>query len=369
MGTYPGVQAPLCRGARATGGGGFFLNPPVGAPVENGVKLERVQGIDAPGGITLVHWNRRTPRLLRFKAMPLYKWLIKQEIRKVERAIGAPIDLLWSFEPNTFPDLAAFRANHSLFMPVDPLSLPAQVHCAAQSDLIVSVSNEILANFAADRFGGRTLLVDHGISRAFEAEAQKPAPPRRLGAPVHAGFFGNLDRPIVNHRVFAQLARDHRDVQFHFWGPFNEGGPFDRALGGHSNVIAHGPLGKAELVQAVRSIDVFPLIYGVDEHTYDRSNAHKILEYLCMGKVIVSSQIARYRGRPDLLRSPASGDDDDIPALFAQTLTELDHANAPEKIGARKAYALQHTYRAQLQRIEAALAARVTAKRAENRAA
>ncbi|MEM6898337.1 MAG: hypothetical protein AAF583_01005 [Pseudomonadota bacterium] len=336
----------------------LFLNPPSKSEVMDGVAIEPVDENFGPGSISVIHWNRHSPVTLRFKAPSIYKQMIKRDIRRIFAAIDRRIDLLWSFDPNTFPDLTVFDAGTVLYMPVDPLSQSAQVNCAKGADLIVSISKEILDNFEKPQFKGRTLLVDHGISRAFEAEAKRAPRPRRGDEPIRAAFFGNLDRPIVNHKIFAQLAAAHRDVDFHFWGPFDTGGLFQQTLGGFENIIAHGALDKPDLVEAIRSIDVFLLIYGVDKHLYDRSNAHKILEYLSTGKVVVSSAIARYAGRFDLLRAPSSGKDEDIPALFADTISELDQANAPDLQSTRKAFALEHSYRSQLDRIEYALEAR-----------
>lgn len=331
-----------------------FLDPP--AAGAQGVTLREVSS-----NLSVASWALSTPKLLRFHAMALYRRLVRRDVRRIERAVG-PVDVVWAFDFNTFPDLDAFTAEALVFQPVDPIAPGAQVDCGLKADLVVSISSEILATFDEARFAGRKLLVDHGLSDEFAAEAGRPPVPPTPGAPVRAGFFGNLDRPVVNRAVFAELAAAHSDVEFHFWGPAAPDGPFRLTLGGMANVHWHGPVDKACLVEAVRPMDVLLLVYGTD-YTYDRSNAHKILEYLATGKVIVSSRIARYSGRPDLLRVPDDGDDAKIPALFAETIEALGLHNSPNAMAARKKYAARYSYRGIIAEIDARLAEALAALR------
>ncbi|TWT78408.1 hypothetical protein Pla123a_11990 [Posidoniimonas polymericola] len=332
-----------------------FLNPPCDEKLAGGVRC-RVLADYGPGRLTVIDWNRRTPIALRYKAMPIYRRLIQHEARRIRQEIDSSLDLLWAFDPNTFPDLSVFKAAHTLFMPVDPLSSDQQVRCGLSADLVVSVTPSILEQFDSPAFEGRKLLVGHGLCREFEAEARRPPSAATAGSPVRAGFFGNLDRPkVFDYGMFSSIVESHPQVEFHFWGPSSLNGEFQKTLADRPNVFPHGCVDKAALASQIRPIDVFLLIYGRNEHLFDRSNAHKILEYLCTGKVIVSSTIEAYEGRLDLLRAPRSGDDTELPLLFAQTVEELDSANSLKLARRRKAYALDHTYRAQLTKIEAAL--------------
>jgi len=332
-----------------------FLNPPVqwGAPVSIG---------EVANNLSVARWGLFAPTILRFHAMPLYRRLVKRDVRRIERAVGQ-VDLVWAFDFNTFPDLSTFNAETLVFQPVDPISAGPQVECGLSADLVVSISKEILSTFDDVRFGSRKLLVEHGLSSAFAAEAARAPVERQAGAPTRVGFFGNLDRAVLNHRTLAALAAQHPRAEFHFWGPAVPGGRFMKALSAYENVIWHGALSKAELVEAIRYMDVFLLVYGTD-YTYDRSNAHKLLEYLATGKVIVSSPISRYKDRPDLIVAPKADDDDDdaILPLFSAVLENLGFYNSRRAMAVRQAYAAQHTYRAVIEKIDQHLAQRVGAR-------
>jgi glycosyltransferase involved in cell wall biosynthesis len=156
------------------------------------------------------------------------------------------------------------------------------------------------------------------------------------------------------------------DAEFHFWGPYQisegdeiesaaESREFVRFLQHAPNVILHGPVASDVLAAGMRDIDCFVLSYSLHSTESDRSNSHKILEYLSTGQVVVSSRISSYAGREDLLRMPAGDDDSELPGLLRDTLSRLDEFNAPPLRGIRQAFALDNTYPKQVDRIRQAL--------------
>lgn len=329
----------------------FFLEPPVDG---------EGAGLDfrpAPGaqGVTLVSWRPGFPRRIRFHAYWLYRWLIAREARRIASSLGRAPDVVWCFDFNLFPDLGAFGAPLTIFHPVDPLSSRRQADIGLTADLIVSVSERILRNFADARFRGRTLLVNHGLASSFARLADEPAAP---GNGRQVGFFGNLDRRFINVRLLLRLAEAHREITFHFWGPCEASGLFRTVLASEPNVRLHGRVDKDALAVQAATMDAFILPYREDAQESDRSNSHKLLEYMSTGKITVACPLDCYADAPDLVRMPASDDDEAFMALFAETMGEIDTWNAPARCARRKAFAKDFSYAQNIARIERVLTER-----------
>jgi len=340
----------------------FFLDPPVAA-LAGGMDVARVS--EHPG-ISVVRYQPRVPLVLRFHARRMFDLLMLLEIGRILTAIGQPLDVLWSFEFNLFSDLRAFRAPLTLFHPVDPLSSPRHVSVATSADAVLSVSSLILSNFR--NLDTPSFFINHGLSESFAEVARSPV--RAAGSAdgvVRVGYAGNLTRPPVNRDVIRQMVSDNPLVEFNFWGPFDallepatavssEVSAFIGFLASRPNARLHGPVSAAVLAVELQQMDCMVLSYTIDRHESDRSNSHKILEYLSTGKVVVSSLISTYSDHRQLLRMPDNGDDALLPALLRDTLDRLDEFNAPDLQNARRQFALDNTYTRQLDRIDALVA-------------
>lgn len=332
----------------------YFLEPP-SAGVGADVRLRPAAGI---ANLAIVSWRPAFPRELRFHAYWLYRRLAAAEARRLARALPVRPDLVWSFDFNLFPDLSAFGAPLRVFHPVDPLSSPRQVDIGRSADLIISVSEPILANFADPVFAGRTLLVNHGLARPFAEMADAPweSPAR----PLNIGYFGNLDRQFLDVPTLAELARRWPRLTFHLWGPYECGGRVEQLLGPMANIRLHGRREKARLVEEIGGVDCFVLPYTKDDVVYDGSNSHKILEYLSTGRPVVSRPIAAYEGRRDLLAMTDAEGGEDFLAAFGAALQAWPRIASPELIAARKAHAKQFTYSANIRLIAKAMSERMS---------
>ncbi len=335
-----------------------FLEP----PADDGPRVLRLREHPTLDRLRIASWRPGFPRRLRFHAYPLYSWLIAREARKIARQIGGP-DLVWCFDFNLFPDLAAFGARESIFHPVDPLTSQRQVDIGASADLIISVSDRILASFTEARFGDRRLLVNHGLAEAFATLARSPAKPGAPNGP-HCGFFGNLDRAVIDIDRIEAIVRDHPDVTFHFWGPFSNEGAFGTRIADRPNVRAPGPLLKDELARQAADMDLFLLAYIDHPTESDRSNSHKLLEYMSTGKATVSTRMDCYQDDTDLVLMSQEPGDRDFGDLFARAILNIEEVNAPERMAKRKSFAGRYTYSANVAQIADALGA--AAKRPNN---
>ena len=276
-------------------------------------------------------------------------------------SIAAPIDIVWSFDVNLYSNLKAFEPRIAIFHPVDPVSLPHQVNVARSADAVFSVSEKILARFR--HLGVPVWFINHGLSRSFEEAARNPVACSSSESPRRVGYAGNLLRLPVNRPVIRSMVEENPDVEFHFWGPVEllsdspaEVSSFIAFLRNARNVHLHGVVSPAELATQLQRMDCMVLAYCEDARESDRSNSHKILEYLSTGKVIVSSRISTYESEPNLLRMSSTADDSDLPALLRDTLDRLGEFNSARLQALRRQFALENTYSKQLDRIESRLA-------------
>ena len=338
----------------------FFLGPPDDT-VDEGIRVEAAA--DTPG-LKILRYRLGIPPAVRIHMRPMFDLLLRRTISNIREATG-PVDVVWCFDFNLFADLGVFGAGLNIFHPVDRVSQQAHVDIGRSADAIFSVSELILSSFAdidVPRF-----FINHGLSDAFaRAASQSPDNSVRKSGPPRIGYAGNLTRPPLNRAVLRRMVTEAADAEFHFWGPYQisegdeiesaaESREFVRFLQHAPNVILHGPVASDVLAAGMRDIDCFVLSYSLHSTESDRSNSHKILEYLSTGKVVVSSRISSYAGREDLLRMPAGDDDSELPGLLRDTLSRLDEFNAPPLRRVRQAFALDNTYPKQVDRIRQAL--------------
>ncbi|AXI54102.1 hypothetical protein C1J05_06010 [Sulfitobacter sp. JL08] len=331
-----------------------FLQPPV-STLKPGTVVATESGIN---GISLISWTPFTPKILRFHAYGLYKWFIGREARQIGKAIGVDgkPDLLWCFDFNTFPDLRAFGATRVIYHPVDPLSDHKQARIGKTADLILSVSNRILTSFDGMLDLPPRHLVNHGIGSAFTNLARSPAFPRKDG-PIRCGYFGNMDRAVIDGNLIAATVAAQNGVEFHFWGPITKISPL-APLRSAPNCIFHGTVPKDALARAAADMDCFLVAYRADARESDLSNAHKLLEYFATGRTVIATPMDCYRDDPELLAMSSSSDLETFITHVAETFASLSTLNADTPAARRKAVALEHTYERNIARIDALLAVR-----------
>jgi glycosyltransferase involved in cell wall biosynthesis len=331
----------------------YFLQPPDWS-LPRGVR--RLHPCSAKG-VEVVQWRPLTPRWLRFHAFALYARLIRLDAKRISEFIGNEIDVVWCFDFNTFPDLRAFGAGFTIFHPVDPLSSPRHVAIGHTANLILGVSQKILDAFEGKGIVAPRVVVNHGIGHEFETLARSPAPPSKGGGAVRCGYFGNLDRSIINVDLLARIARENPSVEFHFWGPAREDGSIRATLSHTPNCHFHGTVDKQELARAASKMDCFVIAYVHDSAQSDRSNAHKLLEYFATGRVIVSTRMECYR-EPGLMEMSRAADDSDFPEVFASVVRNIEAYNNPELMAARMKVAGAYTYEGNVASIDALIVRR-----------
>jgi hypothetical protein len=98
-------------------------------------------------------------------------------------------------------------------------------------------------------------------------------------------------------------------------------------------------------------MDAFLFIYSPKKEMNGASNAHKLLEYISTGKVVISTHVSTYAGT-DLLLMCGPADEQALPGLFARAIRDLPVHNSVERQVNRIRYALDNTYARQIDRIQ-----------------
>ena len=333
----------------------YFLNPPDYQQKEY-IKVEKVPSIR---NLTIITYRPILPYFLRFHLRKIYDYLIRFEIRKLMKTLGEPFDIVWCFEGSLYGDLSYFKCKVSIFHSVDLIKHPYQIEIGSSADVILSVSPTILEKF--DRIDKPKFWVNHGLSPEFVEMAKKLT---RVSSPTNelkVGYIGNLMNSTIDKHTIIKVIEKHPQVQFHFVGPFelsqsNVGGSVDshefiHQLNKFQNVKLHGVMTKEELVKFMPSMDLFLLSYVHVEGQYDRSNAHKILEYLSTGKVLVANSIYVYRNHREIIQMLDENSEKDLLQLFDETISKLDYFNSSVLQAKRIEYALDNSYEKQVQRI------------------
>ncbi len=340
-----------------------FLNPPQDSLLGDSA-CEVVPGHP---GVRVLSYRRPWFYRLRFHVPRIHDWLLRRHVTGLLRRYHCAPDLVWCFDFNLLGDLSRLGADRSIFHPVDPLSDRRHLQPARTADLVLTVSSRIAGQLAAS--GREVHVVNHGLAAPFEQlgretlsglNSSSMAERGGLCRSRHrVGYAGNLGRRPVNRAVLRQIVAENPQVDFHFWGPAeaNSGAAseFIAYLIKQSNVTLHGAVSQHQLAEGFRTMDAFLLSYAADPTESDRSNSHKILEYLSTGKVVVSSRIQAYEDQAGLLMMSASETDADLPEIFAETIARLDEKNSVELQKARIEVALENSYDRQIDRIFALL--------------
>jgi hypothetical protein len=151
-------------------------------------------------------------------------------------------------------------------------------------------------------------------------------------------------------------------VEFHIVGPFvkesNLAGsgnktwedPFVEFLMSAANVRMYGSLMTVRTAEILQTMDMFLVCYDSERFADIVANPQKVLEYLSVGNVIVSSLLSDYKSDSDLILM--SDKNKDIPAIFKNTVNGLADYNTDALRKKRIDRALDHTYEKQLLKLE-----------------
>ncbi len=338
----------------------YFLNPPDNDHWSlRTARIEIKPESDQPG-LFIIHQQLYFPYKLKFHSRGTYNLLIKKQIRDILRAIHKPIDILWSFDiGNLFPLSFFDKKIFKIFHPVDEPPDSHAISAALDSDVLFSVTREIIEKYAAFKIPSQ--FINHGLSEDFLENDFHQSEPEH---PVNVALTGNFLRPDLDRNILLQIIRENSEVHFHFYGSYkstdsnigaSEGldtEQFIKELMGFGHVKMHGVFKTKELAIAMNRMDALLICYDMQLDQSKGTNYHKVMEYLSTGKVIISNNITTYKEYPEMIRMNESRHDNKaLPALFRDTIINLPIWNSDELMRKRKSFAVNNTYRHQLERI------------------
>jgi hypothetical protein len=334
----------------------YFLNPPEDRKKQF---LEIEKPVQYPG-LRVVHHGPFFPLVLRFKLRKVYDVLMKQHVRWLLKKLNQPFDIVWCFEPNLYSNLEWFKAKKKIYHPVDELFYDYQFKPGKNADMVISVTNEILAKFR--EVNGKKLFVNHGISREF-AEAAGSYRWQKESA-VTIGYSGNLLRADIDFETMKKCIREFHEARFVFWGNYqlkhsnlagNENAEilsFIEFLRKSPNVELKGAIAVHELVNEYRRADIFLICYDILKDQSHGTNYHKVMEFLSTGRVIVSNNITTYHDCNLLRMCNSRTSNQEFQQILGETISHCELYNSAAMQQQRKEFAAQNTYQQHILRIE-----------------
>jgi hypothetical protein len=337
----------------------YFLNPPIERKDLD--KKIRIEACDTQKGLYLVHHRLSFPYNIKFHFIGLFHTLMRPHVKDIIKAIGRPIDIIWSFDLGNLYPFDLFPANSlKIFHPVDePLNQTA-IDSSKGSQIIFSVTREILDKYCW--LDVPSNFINHGLAEPFllPVDTNKPA-----GDPVRVGLSGNLLRADLDRDILLKIVNENPEVIFDCWGSYashqtNIGGGEDAGtiafvdqLKALPNLVLHGALMMNDLAKAIHQVDAFLICYNIEKDQSSGTNYHKIMEYLSTGKVIISNNVTTYHNRPVLVQMVEERNtNEQLTFLFKKIIKELAYFNSPALQQERISFSRDNTYTKHIGNIE-----------------
>lgn len=323
----------------------LFVEPP-----EPGQSKLEIASIPNQPGLEVVS-GPRVSLGLRFLPGLLRRRLERRWLKCLERRIGKQIDVIWLFENSRFYDLRFAGDRLKIYHQVD-LNQSFHPAIAAGTADICFCTTELIQEQLTP-FSTAVHVIHHGL--------QQPSTPIALTAEQlqhfdrsgpHLLYAGNLAMGYLDVDLLAAVAREHRDATLHLVGGAPADAPLRRALVDQPHVVWWGHQPSAALPAILEHADIQLITYQA-RYWKDQASPHKLMEYLASGNVVVATYTHQYRDQRHLLAMADLGRD--YLDLLRQVRQDLPGWNSPDRQQQRRAFALDHTYVHQLQRIEAHL--------------
>jgi len=344
----------------------YFLNPP-DLGLQNTIEIAQSKEIER---LHIITYKPSFPLVIRFRLRWLYDWLMGYQIRSILEAIGKKLDIVWCFDLLLYSDLKRFQGGLTIFHVGDMLYYDYQNRMAATADIVFSVAAGILTKL--EGVDVPKYFINHGLSEEFEKYSLKSLQNLKEGRVIGSsnlvkiGYVGNVLRPDIDHVCFRNIVEDNKGTQFYLWGPttinennvaagnysINEQVEFVDFLKGQDNVVLSGVKEPDVLAQEMQEMDGFLICYDIDRDQSKGTNYHKIIEYISTGKVVISNNVSTYANRNDLVQMPKERNNQLLGKLMGDVVKSIEYHNSDDLKKKRLEFALDNTYRKQINRID-----------------
>jgi glycosyltransferase involved in cell wall biosynthesis len=328
----------------------YFLNPP-------NLKKKYFELSKIEENLYLIDYKPifRAKRLSSF----IFSFLVKIQANLLIKKIKKPIDIIWSFDSSIYMNLKHFKAKFYIYFIADNADKKVLIKISKSANLIISISDILFESI--NQFKDKQLLIEHGLPNCFLNIQNFDIQDSKK---IRAAFIGNLFKRGLDRKTFKELINENPEIEFYIYGAIkisesNLSGQntleclqFVEYLKIKTNVVLKGIVEPEKLSKEMKTYDLFLFVENPMADINRSSNAHKLVEYLSTGKVIVSNHVISYKNKKELIEMVDEMHNENLPALFKKVISNIDYYNGPELQRKRIEYALNNTYEKQIDRIE-----------------
>ena len=330
----------------------FYLNPPSRS------FLGFMKTTEVLENFKIIDFQLHFPGRIKNYFPRLYYYYMSSIVKRISALANNDIFLSIDFSrdlPFSLTKTNYFNAKHKIFFPVDNPHIDYINNSKNISDMYFSISENILNMINKGNIYHYCL--GHSVSSDFFSN--DIINNKYNSDSVNIGYVGNLFMDNINFDTIIELVKENKGMNFHFIGPNevtsqnnNLGIQQDniknvRILKTQNNTIFHGVLYKKKLVKLLRKLDaMFLCYYEIGTHPAAPFNSHKILEFLALGKVVISNYFEDYNPyNNDLIFMPKKNHTSaQYVRKFKLVLGELHKLNKESLIKKRRNFAKKRTY-------------------------
>lgn len=312
----------------------YFLNPPTTREEFEPLGYER---------LFLINYKERFRGANRLPGF-LRRLLTRRTVSHIRALAGTKFDVVWSFDVYRLQDLDLFDAETCIYFAADShAARELELVVARHAQLVLSPSSMLLASLNTST---PKHFINHAVADHFLGSNEQSKLPG--GSDRKIGYVGNLHSRYLDFRLLKRVVEANAHCDFVFAG--NDSGTAMEELMKFDNVYFVGALHTSEVPGFLRACDGLLLCYDTDRFGREASNSHKILEYLASGRVVMSTRMSQYHEHRDIVLMPQANTA--LPDLVRDVMDKLPQFNDAASQARRMAFASEHTYGKQLNRVE-----------------
>ncbi len=319
----------------------FFLNPPDNRVSDidiSDTKYKNLKSITSPN---VAKGLRFYPKVLRIYREQ--KWL-----EKLEKRIGQKFNTIWLFENSRFYDMGFAGTRLKIYHQVDSNQIFHQKVASSSADINFCTTEYIHKELCLNN--QKTFKISHGINMSIDKMSLTDNQKKRfLMTSKNIAYIGNLDMKYIHEELLHELVLNYPNSTFHFIGAYSKNANLYILCGGLKNIIWWGKVESSLIINILEYIDITLLLYRAEEYKEQLASPHKILEYLYSTKVTVATYTDEYKDKRHLLEMVDSSDE--YLEKFQEVIENLAFYNSKEKQAKRRAFAKEHSYEKQLEKI------------------
>jgi hypothetical protein len=290
---------------------------------------------------------------------PVFNMMLYFQVRFLLKKIRNKIDIVWSFDSSIYLNLNWFKAKTKIYFIADKGEKKAMQKISWNANLVLSVSEQILSGLNLDV--KKKHFIEHGVPDSFNDFNVKSGDYKE---DIKVGYVGNIFKQSFDSETFKLIIEQNPRVNFNIFGAlkisesnlsgFKSGKAFEfiEFCKNQSNVTIKGVVEPKLLSKEMEEFDAFVFIENPQKDVNNSANSHKLVQYLRSGKVVISNHVSSYVNKRELIEMVDEMHNDKLPALFKKVIGNLEYYNRAELQKMRIEYALDNTYRKQIERIE-----------------